>query len=205
MTVIKGPLDYPWPLHVSPFMTSRFLEQKLWLLAVTAWLGFWSPYLAFATTQSTVILIGERKRETLRDLTGVEVVVEQIPADAERDGLSTSQLKKHVESQLGGAGIRVLTHEERRTQPGHAYLYVSVNTVKTRSIYSYAIEISLNQTVRLTRHPTIATFAPTWSAQVAGTTTAEHLDIIREDVSDFVQAFINDYLAMNPREETVLR
>jgi type II secretory pathway component PulM len=203
--VIKEAVDDPRPLHVSPFMTPRFLEPKLLLLAVTAWLGLWSPCLAFAITQSTVILTGERKRETLRDLTGVEVVVEQIPADAERDGLSTSQLKKYVESQLGGAGIRVLTHEERRTQPGHAYLYVSINTVKTRSIYSYAIELSLNQTVRLTRHPTIATFAPTWSAQVAGTTTAEHLDTIREDVSDFVQAFINDYLAMNPREETVLR
>lgn len=179
--------------------------RKLGGLALAIWIGLWNPFPAFSATQSTVILTGERKRETLRDLTGVEVVVEQIPADAERDGLSTAQLKNYVESQLDGAGIRVLTHEERRTQPGHAYLYVSINTVKTKSIYSYAIEISLNQTVRLTRHPTIATFAPTWSAQVAGTTTAEHLETIREDVSDFVQAFIQDYLTMNPREETVLR
>ena len=176
----------------------------MWWLAIAAWLGLWSPFLAFGATQSAV-LTGERKRETLRDLTGVEVVVEQIPVDAERDGLSTNKLKSYVESQLDGAGIRVLSHEERRTQPGHAYLYVSINTVKTKSIYSYAIEISLNQTVRLTRHPTIATFAPTWSAQVTGTTTPEHLNTIQEDVSDFVQAFINDYLAMNPREETVLR
>lgn len=177
----------------------------MWSMFLAAWIGLGPHLLALGSMQSTVILTGERKRETLRDLTGVEVVFEQIQADAERDGLITNQLKSYVEEQLGGAGIRVLTHEERRTQPGHAYLYVSINTVKTKSIYSYAIEISLNQTVRLTRHPTIATFAPTWSAQVAGTTTSEHLDIIREDVSDFVQAFIHDYLAMNPQEETALR
>jgi hypothetical protein len=180
------------------------VRHAIWTVLIV-WMSVWSPVFVYGSTQSTVILTGERKRETLRDLTGVEVVVEQLPADAERDGLSTNQLKTYVESQLDDAGIRVLTHEERRTQPGHAYLYVSVNTVKTKSIYSYAIEISLNQTVRLTRHPTIATFAPTWSAQVAGTTTAEHLETIREDISDFVQAFINDYLAMNPREDAALR
>lgn len=186
-------------------MRFTFFRASVWWFGLAAWLGCWSPLLAFSATQSTVVLTGERKRETLRDLTGVEVVVEQIPADAERDGLSTNELKSYVESQLDGAGIRVLTHEERRTQPGHAYLYVSINTVKTKSIYSYAIEISLNQTVRLTRHPTIATFAPTWSAQIAGTTTAEHLDTIREDVSNFVQAFIHDYHSMNPREESTVR
>jgi hypothetical protein len=176
-------------------------------LIVAAWFVIHAPAIvaALPQTDSSAILSGERKRETLRDLTGVEVVVEQVRSDAEQDGLSASQLKRQVESQLDQAGIRVLSPQERLTQPGHAYLYVSINTVKTASIYSYAIEISLNQTVRLTRHPTIATFAPTWTAQVAGTTTVSQLHTIRESVIHYVDAFIHDYLAMNPREETALR
>ena len=183
------------------------LRHGRWGLLFIGSLTVFSPLLfaALPHADSSAILSGERKRETLRELTGVEVVVEQVRPDAEQDGLSTGQLKTQVEAQLSQAGIRVLSSQERLTQPGHAYLYVSVNTVKIASNYSYAIEISLNQTVRLTRHPTIATFAPTWTAQVAGTTPASQLHIIRENVIHYVQTFIHDYQAMNPREDAALR
>jgi hypothetical protein len=173
-----------------------------WGAFVTGCFAVSGPSLLFALAPSDSygILSGDRKRETLRDLTGVEVVVEQVRPEAEQDGLSANQMKSQVETLLNEAGIRVLTPQERLTQPGHAYLYISVNTVKAASMYSYAIEISLNQTVRLTRHPTIATFAPTWVAQVAGTTPASQLHTIRENVNHYVKTFIHDYLAMNPRD-----
>lgn len=152
---------------------------------------------------SDEVLTGDRKRETMRDLTGVEVVIEPVRPDAEQDGLSTSKLRSDVEAQLHEAGIRILSTEERRTEPGHPYLYVSITTVKTGSLYAYAIDISLNQTVTLTRHPSIQTFAPTWSVQASGLISASHLATIFEQVRGYVSKFIRDYSSINPEERAL--
>lgn len=145
------------------------------------------------------------KRETLRDLTGVQVIVEPLPDETERAGLKAERLQHDIEGQLSHAGIRVLSEDERRNQPGFPFLYVGVTTVKSAATYSYAIDISLNQTVNLTRHPTIATFAPTWTVQATGVVSESRLTAIADHVHDFIGRFIEDYRTMNAPEEDKVR
>ena len=116
------------------------------------------PTLTAAQIGANGILYGEGKRDTLRDLTGVEVVVESF----DLEGFSSTSLKNDIESQLAQAGIRVFRNKERLDQPGLPYLYVRMSLLRTDLIYSYGLEISLNQTVTLTRYPSISIFAPTW-------------------------------------------
>jgi len=59
------------------------------------------PSLVQATTSS--------ERESLRRLPGVHVVIEDIQADAQADGLSEEAIRTAVELILRSSGIRLLT------------------------------------------------------------------------------------------------
>jgi hypothetical protein len=60
----------------------------------------------------------EGERATLRGLDGVQVVVEDLQPDVERNGLTRQQLQTDVELRLRKAGIRVLTEQELDRAPG---------------------------------------------------------------------------------------
>ena len=66
------------------------------------------------------------KRDTLRGLSEVSVLVEYLPDDVEREGLSREHLKRDIEVRLRQAGLRVLTISEIANSPGAPYLYVAV-------------------------------------------------------------------------------
>ena len=176
------------------------MNRHVWLVGCLAAVLSSNSVSANAHITADAVLSTDHTRETLKDLTGVQVIVEPLPQEAEQDGLRSADVQEAIETQLQHAGIRVLTAEERRTEPGFPFLYVSITTVKTESIYSYALAISLNQTVHLTRHPTIATFASTWSAQASGAISASHVGAIADHVQEFVGRFVSDYQAMNPAD-----
>ncbi|WP_447978769.1 hypothetical protein [Candidatus Nitrospira bockiana] len=147
------------------------------------------------------ILVGEGKRDTLRELTGVEVVVEALD-----DGpLTSDALKADVEAQLETAGIRVLHGQERLGQPGFPYLYVRLSLLHTAPASSYVLEVSLNQTVILTRAPSTSTFAPTWSVHAMGVMTPFDAQDMRRTVSQYVDRFVQAFQAANAAESLTLR
>jgi hypothetical protein len=141
------------------------------------------------------------ERATLAGLTGVEVVVETMKPDAEREGLAGSTIQTDVELKLRQAGIRVLTSSDGFLAPGNPYLYLNVNTSRTRTgIYAYCIELQVKQGVKLTRNPAIISSSPTWQARgYVGTVGASNLHTVRDDVRDMVDQFVNAYLAANPK------
>jgi hypothetical protein len=145
------------------------------------------------------ILYGEGKRDTLRDLTGVEVVVESLDID----GLSGGLLKTDLEAQLEQAGIRVLRDKERLNQPGYPYLYIQLSLLHTDAFHTYSLEISLNQTVTLTRYPSISVFAPTWHVHAVGAMTALDVSMLKTTVHDYLGKFIQAYQAVNPQESAI--
>jgi hypothetical protein len=57
------------------------------------------------------------KRDTLRGLTEVSVLVEYLPDDVEREGLSREHLTRDIEARLRQAGLRVLTISEIAKSP----------------------------------------------------------------------------------------
>ena len=142
------------------------------------------------------------KRDTLRGLREVSVLVEYLPDDVEREGLSQEQVKRGIEGRLRQAGLRVLTISEIAKSPGAPYLYVAVYPVTGPSVNvnAYAIGLTLKQLVQLSRNPNTEFFATTWDgpAHLSSLLVPRVLDI-RSAITDAVERFIIDYLEMNPK------
>ena len=142
------------------------------------------------------------KRDTLRGLREISVLVEYLPDDVEREGLSQEQVKRGIEGRLRQAGLRVLTISEIAKSPGAPYLYVAVYPVTGPSVNlnAYAIGLALKQLVQLSRNPSTEFFATTWEGPALPSSFLAHkvLDI-RSSITDAVERFIIDYLEVNPK------
>lgn len=130
------------------------------------------------------------------------MVVEGMNADAERDGLTTAQIRTDVELRLRKAGIPLRSVGEEKRQRGEPYLYVNIATLRSSNAPVYAVNVSveLKQDVRLERNPSISCpGAATW--QTTGTVGVFHpsrLADSRKIVQDMTDEFANAYLSENP-------
>lgn len=142
------------------------------------------------------------KRDTLRGLREVSVLVEFLPDDVEREGLSREHLTHDIEVRLRQAGLRVLTISEIANSPGAPYLYVAVYPITGPSVNlnAYAIGLTLKQLVQLSRNPATEFFATTWEGPAPPSSlSAPRVLDIRARISDAVGRFIIDYHAVNPK------
>jgi hypothetical protein len=158
--------------------------------------------LILATVYHVLAQDTQFNRATLAGLTGLDVIVDDMNPNAERDGLAKSALQTDVELRLRHAGIRVLTENESIAAPGSPYLHLRVMAAKNDlRMYGYSIELELKQLVRLDRDPSMRSVATTWGALVGvGIVPAGDLShVVRERVRDAVDGFINDFLAANPK------
>ena len=140
------------------------------------------------------------KRDTLRGLREVSVLVEYLPDDVEREGLSREHLKRDIEVRLQQAGLRVLAISEIAKSPGSPYLYVAVYPITGPSVNlnAYAVGLTLKQLVQLSRNPTTEFFATTWEGPAPPSLlSAPRVLDIRTRISDAVGRFIIDYQAVN--------
>ena len=169
------------------------LHICVWLLgALVVW-----PMVGHAASQA--------QRESLRGLDGVYVLVEDLNDDTKRAGLSVAQIKTDVELKLRKAGIRITTKEERLTQEGPPHLYVNVNVVGSQQYYAYNISVNLKQSVYLQRNFLLIR-VPTWTTGGAGKASSRSIrEDARKNLGDFVDRFINDYLAVNSIRDLILR
>ncbi len=134
------------------------------------------------------------ERESLRDLDGVRVAVE----DAAPGG---DQLRKAVEAKLRSAGIKLLNSGEFPT--GDPFLRVRVSTTAASGgMIVYLVQLDFAQIVFLRRNPAV-TFnrAQTWKAteRMGLIPSARLAGKINQELSNQVDQFINDYLAVNPK------
>jgi len=137
-------------------------------------------------------------RETLRGLTGVIVVTENLREDAEAAGLSAAELQTDVELKLSGAGIHVLTQEEWRGTQGRPWLYVSVNTIRYLGSHFFSIDVQLKQDVALAAKPAVITSSATWEVGSIGFANSRMLsEKVRGSVSSSVDKFISDFVIAN--------
>lgn len=142
------------------------------------------------------------KRETLRGLGEVSVLVEFLPDDVEREGVTREQLTRDIEGRLRQAGLRVLTISEIANSPGAPYLYVAVHPISGASANSttYAIGLTLKQLVQLSRDPPTEFFATTWEGPALPSwLSAPKVPDIRTRISEAVGRFIIDYQAVNQK------
>jgi hypothetical protein len=172
------------------------MNRKKWLMVLLV------TVLTLALQSPLFAINGKSNRATLRGLSGVGVLVEQLAPEIEREGLIKNQLQIEVELKLKMAGIKVLTKEECLKTPGEPYLYVNVNVniAKTESdIYPYSIDVLLMQKVSLLRDPKQTTYAVTWSTGGVGSIEKSILSQLRTSVEEMVDLFIKTYLSENPK------
>src|SRR5215467_6059532 len=131
------------------------MAMCLRVLILVGLLLFW-PTTGFSFTAD--------KRDTLRGLKEISVLVEYLPDDVEREGLNREHLQRDIEVRLRQAGLHVLTISELANSPGAPYLYVAVYPITTPSVNfnAYAVALTLKQLVQLSRHPATELFATTW-------------------------------------------
>src|SRR5262245_5418282 len=135
------------------------------------------------------------KRETLRGLSEISVLVEYLPDDIEREGLNREHLQRDIEVRLRQAGLHVLTISELANSPGAPYLYVAVYPITTPSVNfnAYAVALTLKQLVQLSRHPATELFATTWDGPMHLSPLNELRVDLRTRILDAVGRFIIDY------------
>ncbi len=155
----------------------------------------------------TLLLAGESARavgkETLVDITGVAVVVDEVAHAARVDGLKEAAIKALVEDKLTRANIAVLEDREWFTVFGGSYLLVKIIASKAVSGDRYAVYIDteLYQTVVLMGKrlgQNLNTAAATWSAGKLLSCPASAIkDCVEGTVSELTDMFIRDYIEVN--------
>ena len=142
------------------------------------------------------------KRDTLRGLKEISVLVEYLPDDVEREGLNREHLQRDIEVRLRQAGLHVLTISEVANSPGAPYLYVAVYPITGPSVTvnTYAVALTLKQLVQLSRNPGTELFATTWEGPIHfGSLSDSRVLDIRGRIFESVGRFIVDYREVNSK------
>ena len=143
----------------------------------------------------------EETRRTLAGLKGMSVVV-TVPAEAQRDGADSIQVRTDVELRLRQAGIAVHDEQPPVSKPAeNASLFVNVLAFKhSTGIYAFYLTVELRQDVMLIRNPPVPLNPPTWSTGYLGVSGSDAFArLVRDRLRDLTDQFLNAYLAANPK------
>ena len=137
------------------------------------------------------------ERASLAGLSRISVVVEALPAIAERNGLTTSAVQADVEGRLKRAGIGIVPDSD-------AYLYVHVTVADPGASLPipFFVDVSLMQEVTLPRGLKTRTplQCPTWSLNRLGMSSADRVRTpVTVRVTEFVDQFIRAFQSVNPK------
>lgn len=142
-------------------------------------------------------------KDSLVDITGVAVVVDEVSSTAVEDGLTGAAVKALVENMLARANITVLEDREWFTVFGGSYLLVKI--VASKSVggdrYAVYVDTELYQTAVLYGKKfgkNITTAASTWSAgKLLSCEAAVLRECVGGTVSELTDMFIKDYVEVN--------
>jgi len=193
-------------------------EKKYWILgavlvicAGVLWAAKtpeYEPYKPSAGTFPSNWTFVKQGRDTLVGLQGVGVIIEPLASGAKEYGLIDQILQTDVELQLRQNGIKVLSQQELIQTLGMPFLWIGTTVVIMKGpaagIAVVGLNVQFGQDVFLARHPsTYCLGATTWSKALTATVGTNNLvKLVREKIRDYVNIFINDYLAANPKEHS---
>ncbi|HVY56031.1 MAG TPA: hypothetical protein VHC46_09775 [Thermodesulfobacteriota bacterium] len=154
------------------------------------------PFLCLTLSARAAFAVG---KETLVDLSGVAVVVDEVSSTAKADGLTGDAVKALVEDKLTRANITVLEDKKWFTVFGGSYLLVKIIASRSTDGNRYAVYVGtdLYQTVVITGKKlgkNITTAAATWSVgKLLSCETAVLRECVGGTVSDLTDMFIKDF------------
>ncbi len=139
-------------------------------------------------------------RDTLRGLTGVEVVVEDLQPELVDGGLSAAAIREDIERRLRANGIVVYPSHAGNPSPAKPYLYVHLNALPLPGYATYVVglQVHLRQTLRSSVTASNIVNAMTWDAHNVLAVPAGSLRAVRDEILDYVDLFIEDWAAAHP-------
>ncbi len=133
------------------------------------------------------------RKESLKGMHGIFVVVEDLGPEL-RGFLTRGMVRKRVEKQLQGAGIRLVKELEAAKLPGEPYLYINLAALPlSPKRFACRIDFEVHQLVALA-HNSASGHAITWEQ---GIVTVGGVKTIYDNIDELTFDFIYDYLAMN--------
>lgn len=146
--------------------------------------------------------VNKSSPETLKGVRKVHVLVEDLPSDAESDGLDKRQLKTTVELALQRTGLTIASlRESQELDLPLVYLNVNLSHNDTGRQYAFCVSLEVNETVRPVRLTIPAIRGATvWGGSViSGSAPEEMPSRVSEGVRMLSDSLCNDWLKANPR------
>jgi hypothetical protein len=135
-------------------------------------------------------------RDTLKGISAVWVLVDELPPIAKVLGLSKDTIRTDVELKLRLGEMRVVPLGELSKVPGGPLIFVDVNL--TDDAEAANIEVELRQNASLVRNHQPGFEVSTWRIeQLISHPTAQG---IRDGVKDCIDKFLNAWLTVNPKK-----
>jgi len=158
-----------------------------------------APFLLLAgtATHASAQMFITTGRDTLRGLPGVEVAVEQLEPELERDGLSGAAVHAEVVQRLRAAGVAVYASQNENPSEAKPYLYVDVNGVRAGGLYAIAVQVQVRQTLRSPVTSSNIVDAMTWDARTVLVVPRSDLASVRTIIQEYVDHFIEDWRAVH--------
>ena len=164
-----------------------------------------------------------RDRATLR---GIQTVIVKVHSwepewrtEIAKVGLEEGPLQSLIETKLERAGIPVIPEEAAQRSETEGILNIrmkftepeparkkykdldgsEIEKIDTHKKYIYAIRVNFRQIVSIPRNPDLKSLAITWQTESVG---FRRLALIRDDVMNLIDVFIEAYRSENPQTKT---
>jgi hypothetical protein len=138
-------------------------------------------------------------RDTLRGLTGLEIVVESLSPELQRAGLSTEALRSAIERRLHSAGVTVYPSQRANPGPAQPYLYLHTNAISLEqgSLFAVAIQVQVRQTLQSLVTGSKIVDAMTWDSHDVVVLQAPRIGEIQAEIQSHVDRFVEDWAAVH--------
>ncbi len=175
-----------------------------WAVGWASGLALPALLLTAAPAQAGQLFVPSGK-DTLRALPGVEVIVEGVPAELQRSGLTQISIKADVTRALEAGGVRVYASQAANPSPAKAYLDLRLTALGgaqprnggAPADYAVAVQLHVRQTLASVVTESKVVNAATWDAGTLVSLAASDLLRLRDEIQALVNEFVEDWKAVH--------
>ena len=154
-------------------------------------------WVTFAVTASAQMFV-PTGRDTLRGLPGVEVLVESLPPELERVGLTSAGLRTELEQRLKAGGVVVYANQKENPSAAKPYLYVHLNPLELPGqLQAVAVQVHVRQTLQSLVTNSQIVNAMTWDMHTVVAVRPSEMSVLKETVLEMVDRFVADWRAVH--------
>jgi hypothetical protein len=137
-------------------------------------------------------------RDTLRDLPGVEVMVEPLEPPLSEAGLNAREIRADVVSQLRAGSIAVYASQTDNPSSAKPYVYIQlVGVAAERQTLAIELQVHLRQTLRSPVTGSNIVNAMTWDQHTVMVVPRGQMNGVRSGIREAVAAFVSDWRAVH--------